>query len=123
MNGKVEGVGFIVAPHLAKKITHCEIFSEPIAMLVLELDGGSTMKLLSVYAPTGAYGDDAVEEFYDALENATNGPPKGTYVVRAYNAHLGRGESGENLSGHTAFQDATVEEKHWFSSVKELDCR
>uniref|UniRef100_A0A7I5EEA1 Secreted protein n=1 Tax=Haemonchus contortus TaxID=6289 RepID=A0A7I5EEA1_HAECO len=34
----------------ATKITHCEIFSERIAMLVLELDGGSTIKLLSVYA-------------------------------------------------------------------------
>nr|CDJ92159.1 Endonuclease exonuclease phosphatase domain containing protein [Haemonchus contortus] len=100
-NGKVGGVGFIVAPHLATKITHCEIFSERIAMLVLELDGGSTMKLPSVYAPTGAYGDDAVEEFYDALENVINGPPKGTYVVCAgdYNAHLGRGETGENFVG------------------------
>ncbi|XGW22350.1 hypothetical protein V3C99_004961 [Haemonchus contortus] len=100
-NGKVGGVGFIIAPHLATKITHCEIFSERIAMLVLELDGGSTIKLLSVYVPTGAYGDDAVEEFYDELENAVNGPPKGTYVICAgdYNAHLGRGESGENFVG------------------------
>ncbi|VDO43141.1 unnamed protein product [Haemonchus placei] len=59
------------------------------------------MKLLSVCAPTGAYGNDDVEELYDALENAMNSPSKGTYVACAhdYNAHLGRGESGENHVG------------------------
>ena len=99
--GKVGGVGFIIAPHLVAKVTRCEALTERVAVLVLDLDKHMTMMILSVYAPTCAYDDSDVEEFYEQVQQVLHDCQRGAHVIVAgdFNARVGVGDEGEKRVG------------------------
>ena len=99
--GKVGGVGFVIAPHLVTKVARCEVITERVSVLVLDLDKYTSVMILSVYAPTCAYDDSDVEEFYEQVSNAIQSKPRATHLVVTgdFNARVGVGVEGETRVG------------------------
>ncbi|PZC87102.1 hypothetical protein B5X24_HaOG201338 [Helicoverpa armigera] len=86
----LHGVGFLVAKKWKNNIIEFRGYSERIAVLKFRLTSTKTLTLIQTYAPTSAYSDDDVEDYYDLLNQACD-DNRGTFnlVLGDFNAKIG----------------------------------
>nr|XP_049696607.1 uncharacterized protein LOC126054557 [Helicoverpa armigera] len=86
----LHGVGFLVAKKWKNNIIEFRGYSERIAVLKFRLTHTKTLTLVQTYAPTSAYSDDDVEDYYDLLNKACE-DNRGTFniVLGDFNAKIG----------------------------------
>uniref|UniRef100_A0A7I5EE48 Reverse transcriptase domain-containing protein n=1 Tax=Haemonchus contortus TaxID=6289 RepID=A0A7I5EE48_HAECO len=94
------GVGFIVAPEFAKKVTSVTFYSHRFGILTATLTKDISVSIIQVYAPTSDCSDDQHEDFYDYLGELVRSQ-KSSYVVVSgdFNARVGGRGSGERFIG------------------------
>jgi len=92
-----KGLAFLINKRLKKYIQKFDTHSERIISCNLKLKRNLTLMIILVYAPTTDYDEDAVEEFYETLEDAMTGAKKGyTIVMGDLNAKIGLKEKTEH---------------------------
>ncbi|PZC76173.1 hypothetical protein B5X24_HaOG204917 [Helicoverpa armigera] len=86
----LHGVGFLVDKKWKNNIIEFRGYSERIAVLKFRLTHTKTLTLVQTYAPTSAYSDDDVEDYYDLLNKACE-DNRGTFniVLGDFNAKIG----------------------------------
>ncbi|PZC78256.1 hypothetical protein B5X24_HaOG202328 [Helicoverpa armigera] len=86
----LHGVGFLVSKKWKNNIIEFRGYSERVAVIKFRLTNTKTLTLVQTYAPTSAYSDDEVEDYYDLLNKACD-DNRGTFnmVLGDFNAKIG----------------------------------
>lgn len=96
------GVGYLIKKHLKEKIMRFETFSDRVALVelqIVEKGKPNSWTIIQVYAPTEMYDEEAVDYFYETLENAINSSNSDNLIVMGdFNAQIGRIQSDEEVA-------------------------
>ena len=91
------GVGFLIHKDLAANVTEYTSASDRVVMVVIQLSKKYSVKVIQVYAPTSAHGDDEIEEMYDAINTLMDKThTQYTMIIGDFNAKIGRRQSHES---------------------------
>uniref|UniRef100_A0A0N5C0B1 Reverse transcriptase domain-containing protein n=1 Tax=Strongyloides papillosus TaxID=174720 RepID=A0A0N5C0B1_STREA len=102
----IGGVGFIIRAELAKTVTKVEIVSPRIAVLEMKVKRQpKPLRIIQVYAPHSGYEEEAIERFYEEIEELMKTPTYKTIVMGDYNAKVGIAKEGEKHVGKESDQE------------------
>lgn len=98
-NTKQNGVGIILAPHLASKIIVVNRVSDRLIMVKLAIEKLGAWNFISAYAPQTGCTTSEKSEFLEDLENLleTIPPDEEKFILADMNAHIG--ETNEDFEG------------------------
>ena len=95
-NKKAKGIGFLIHQKFKNYIEEIKSYSNRVIALKVRLTGGQFLCIVQIYAPTGDYDDEAVEEVYEDVNKAfSESKAKYRIVMGDFNAKIGKRQAGE----------------------------
>uniref|UniRef100_A0A0K0CYY4 Endo/exonuclease/phosphatase domain-containing protein n=1 Tax=Angiostrongylus cantonensis TaxID=6313 RepID=A0A0K0CYY4_ANGCA len=102
----VGGVGFVVHPSIVHLVDSYEILSHRIAVLRLQLSHHKKITIINCYSPTDAADEYEINAFcYQLEEVIRNDKAYHKFVVRAFNARIGKDNESEYRIGNYGLEE------------------